>query len=164
MKILLLITFIQILQLTMSNKSKSITKNGMTVKWEINENMINFEVSAPTKGWVAIGFNESEKITGAYLLMGRVNNVASEVIEHYTLRPGNYQPITNFGIPSQVKNVKGHESETSTFLNFTIPINKISNYHKNLNENSSWNMIIAFSAEDDFQHHSMMRTNVPIIL
>ena len=96
--------------------------------------------------------------------MGRLKNGIPEVVEHFTSSAGNYQPIENYGVPSQEKNVLGSESRDSTILSFSISTEALSKYHKNLKENSSWSMIMAYSLEDDFQHHSIMRTSVQIKL
>ena len=66
----------------------------MTVTWNYQDQRIHFEMSAPTKGWLTIGFNTSTSMTGAYLLMGRYVDDKAELVEHYTISSGNYKPIS----------------------------------------------------------------------
>lgn len=146
------------------NKMKEISKNNMSVKWHIKEDLIHLEMKAPTKGWVAIGFNEDQYLAGAYLLMGHISNGLVEVVEHYTEHPGKYQPIQNYGIKSRILNPMGAETSTGTLVKFSLPINAGSKYHKNLISGSDWVLILAYSQDDDFQHHSIMRTSVKIKL
>lgn len=143
---------------------KEISKNNMTVKWKIEKEHIHFEMEAPTDGWVAIGFNETSALAGTYLLMGRIRNGTAEVVEHYTERPGSYQPTTNYGVPVQVFSVTGDEKGKMTRLNYSIPIEKASKYHKQLSPETKWTLLMAYSLEDDFQHHSIVRTSVEIKL
>lgn len=143
---------------------KEITKNNMTVKWKIEQEIILFEMEAPTDGWVAIGFNETSSLTAIYLLMGRVKNGKSEVVEHYTEKPGSYQLIVQYGVASQITNISGTESGNFTRLKFSIPVEAASRYHKELLPDSKWTLLMAYSLEDDFQHHSIMRTSVDIKL
>lgn len=157
--VLLVTNFIQA-----QNMMQTIEKNQMIVSWEVQENQIYFEMQAPTQGWVTIGFNENESLSGAYLLMGRIKNGKAEVVEHYVKQPGDYQPILEYGIESQILSVNGLENETQTQLSFSIPIAAISQYHKNLFVGTQWTLIIAYSTEDDFQHHSIMRTSAKIQL
>lgn len=142
----------------------TISKNKMTVRWQVEGDLIHFEMEAPTKGWVAIGFNETDQITGAYLLMGRVRHNKTEVLEHFTESPGNYHPLENYGIVNQVRNISGTEKDGRTTLKFSIPLTPASRYHKKLWTGKQWWLILAYSREDDFQHHSVMRTSESIKL
>jgi len=143
---------------------QEISKNDMTVKWNIEQEIIHIEMEAPTDGWVAIGFNESTSLSGTYLLMGRVINGNAEIVEHYTDKPGSYKPIAEYGIANQTDLLSGEETENLTRIRFSIPISAASTYHKELLPKSTWNLLMAYSLEDDFQHHSIMRTSVNIEL
>jgi hypothetical protein len=143
---------------------QTISKNGMTVTWYHQNERIYFGMSAPTDGWIAIGFNVSDDIKGTYLLMGNVVDDKPNVVEHYTVSTGNYKPITAFAVPSQVQHVEGVESKKNTVLNFSLPVKAISKYQKDLLPGCKYMLHIAYSREDDFQHHSMMRTSVNILL
>ena len=138
--------------------ANSITKNDMTVTWKHKEARVHFEMKAPTNGWVAIGFNTSQSITGTYLLMGRVVNGVAEVVEHYTLSPGKYKPLETLGAESAVEDVAGSETQEGTTLKFSLPISALNTYARNLSRGETYVLLMAFSREDDFQHHSMMRT------
>lgn len=146
------------------NTIQTIEKNKMKVSWEIYNNQIHFQIQAPTRGWLAIGFNENESLSNAYLLMGRIKNGKAEIVEHYVSQPGSYQPILEYGIENQILSVSGLENETQTQLSFSIPTAAVSQYHKNLFAGTLWTLIIAYSLEDDFQHHSTMRTSTKIQL
>jgi hypothetical protein len=143
---------------------KEVSKNNMTVKWKIEHELILFEMEALTDGWVAIGFNETNSLTGTYLLMGRVKNGKTEVVEHYTSNPGSYKPIVQYGVASQITNISGNESGNFTRLKFAIPVKVASKYHKELMPDTEWTLLMAYSLEDDFQHHSIMRTSIDIKL
>jgi len=153
-----------ITQIQPQDTMKEVRKNNMTVRWKMEKEYIYFEIEAPTSGWVAIGFNETTSLAGTYLLMGRIRNGKAEVVEHYTEKPGNYKPIADLGIPNQVISISGDEKGNLTKLKFSIPISKSSKYHKQLSTESKWTLLFAYSVDDDFQHHSIMRTSVNIKL
>jgi DOMON domain len=155
---------ISLAQAQAQSNMMEISKNNMTVRWRIENELIHFEMEAPTHGWVAIGFSESASLTGTYLLMGRIQNGKSEVVEHFTDQPGSYRPIIDYGEANQTISVSGDEVGNMTRLKFSIPILKVSKYHKNLSPGTTWNLLLAYSISDDFQHHSIMRTSVEIIL
>jgi len=146
------------------NIDKTISKNKMKVSWQYKNGRIYFEMSAPTDGWITIGFNSTSGIEGAYLLMGNVEKGKPNVVEHYTINPGNYKTISSLGETPQVKDVSGDEKPNRTVLKFSLPIKVENQYQKDLSEGRAYTMIIAYSHEDDFQHHSIMRTSVNIKL
>jgi hypothetical protein len=143
---------------------KTITQNGMTVSWLYRQDRMYFEMEAPTEGWVAIGFNERNTLPGSYLLMGSVVAGTPNVVEHYTLSPGDYRPVSALGAAPQLNDVGGSESGGKTRIRFSLPIESRHQYAKNMIEGSSWILHMAYSREDDFQHHSMMRTAVKVQL
>lgn len=144
--------------------SNTVSFRGMTVAWSFEADRIHFKLSAPTDGWVAIGFNQHEGIQDTYLIMGRVANKRVEVVEHYTLSPGNYQPILELGETEQVRNIRGGAEVGITQLSFSLPLKAKGQYQKDLFQGMEYYLIMAYSQEDDFQHHSIMRKHVPIQL
>lgn len=144
--------------------TKYINKNGMIVTWEHQNDRIHFTMEAPTDGWVTIGFNIHDGTKGAYLLMGKVVDGKAQVVEHYTSNPGNYRPITQYGVTTQVNDTRGIETSEKTSISFSLPTKSHSKYQKSLNIGQQYHLIMAYSQEDDFQHHSIMRTSTKIKL
>ena len=158
------LAILSVCQFHQKTNMTEISKNNMKVKWKIEKELICFEMEAPCDGWVAIGFNETSSLTGTYLLMGRVRNGKTEVVEHYTDKPGNYKSIDQYGVASQITIISGTETANFTRLKFSIPVEAASKYHKNLLSDTKWTLLMAYSLDDDFQHHSIMRTSVDIKL
>ncbi|CAD5250518.1 MULTISPECIES: DOMON domain-containing protein [unclassified Imperialibacter] len=149
---------------TPSSQTNIIRKNGMEVIWAHQDDRVQFELKAPTTGWVAIGFNEADQLKNTYLIMGRVANNLATVKEHFVVEPGDYRPIETFGAPVLVDSIEGLESEDGTVIRFSLPIEAIDAYRKDLEPGKSYSLLMAFSLEDDFQHHSVMRTQTTIQL
>lgn len=145
-------------------QEKSIFKNKMDVEWSYAKERVHFKISAPSNGWLAIGFNPKPGLTGSYLIMARIKNGEAEVVEHYTLSPGNYKSLESLGEKNLVKNQKGKESKNFTEIEFSLPENSKTKYRYDLNSGHEYNLIMAFSLEDDFKHHSIMRTSAQIKL
>ena len=147
-----------------SDATQSVSENGMTVTWYHQGDRVYFDMEAPTTGWVAIGFNTSGEMKDVYLLMGRVEMRNAEVVEHYTSSPGNYESFEKMGAVSSVASVRGSEESGKTTLHFSLPHSRLNKYAKNLAAGSEYVMVMAYSTHDDFQHHSRMRTSVPVSL
>jgi hypothetical protein len=149
---------------TPSNQTNTIRKNGMEVTWAYRNNRVHFKMKAPTTGWVAIGFNEANQLKNTYLIMGRVAYNLATVKEHFVVEPGDYRPIETFGAPVLVDAIEGMENEGGTVIRFSLPIEAIDAYRKNLEPGTHYTLLMAYSLEDDFQHHSVMRTQTTIQL
>lgn len=164
----LIITFLlMIISVTMvfaNNEENTVTRNGMTINWSYSGDRIFFEMQAPTQGWVAIGFNDSAEIKGTYLLMGNVINDKPQVVEHFTISPGNYKPFKTLGADNEAQDIEGFESNDRTQLKFSLPINPTNHYARNLKNGLEYNMLIAYSLDDDFTHHSIMRASIKVRL
>ncbi len=159
-----LAVWLSALSTTLPTQRPPLEINGMTVNWVIKDQHIEFQLSAPTTGWLAIGFNETDALPGTYLVMARVRQRVAQVVEHKTLTPGDYQPITALGGQASVVVLSGKEQGNITSVQFRIPQQVADGFHKQLLPGSKWRLLVAYSREDDFKHHSMMRTNIAITL
>ncbi len=162
--IIFLLSMFALNQLNNIKTPTCVEKNKMEVCWVVHSKTIEFTLKAPTNGWVGIGFNENTGLAGTYLLLARVKNGEPEVVEHFTHAPGNYASIKSLGAIPVVSVISGKETSASTEISFSIPTTPTHKYGKPLGAGATYNMLIAYSREDDFNHHSMMRTNVSVKL
>ncbi len=142
----------------------SIERNGMTFRWLIQEEYVSIEISAPQQGWVAIGFNTKSGLTDTHLLMGRMVKGQAEISDRYVLAPGKHQAITKLGGTKWSTRISGLEDRQRTLIRFSLPLNKADEWRHRLVPGKKYYVLMAFSRDDDFQHHSMMRTEVLIQL
>lgn len=143
---------------------KSIRERGMEVRWRFTEDQIELEMSAPTTGWLAIGFNGRSGLTGTNLIMGSVANGETTLSDQYVSRPGDHRPISEHGGKSWLQLVDGEETDSQTRIRFLLPRGQSDQWHHALTPGKNLYLLVAFSREDDFAHHSMMRTEVKIEL
>lgn len=142
-----------------------ITRNKMTISWSYINDRIFIEMSAPTEGWIAIGFNTQTTITNIYLIMGVIDSNNKVVVqEHYVISPGNYKSFEALGAKISVKNIEGEQLQRVTRLRFSLPIEAIGSYKRSLEQGAGYILTMAYSLEKDFQHHSIMRTSAKIKL
>jgi len=165
--ILSIILFIKIAFACQAQQTmKMVNKNEMKVQWYHQNNRVFFEMSAPTKGWVTIGFNDQNKLKNAYLIMGRLvtPQANAEVVEHFTSAPGNYRSIESLGKVPAIQHVYGEQKNGRTILKFSLPVIPKSKYQQALSPGRNCVLILAYSTHTDFQHHSIMRTSLNITL
>jgi len=143
---------------------KEVSKNGMLIKWNIKSSEVIFKIFAPTNGWLAIGINTKEGLKGTNLIMGHVKNSKAYVEDQYIIEAGNHKRITSLGGQSMIKSYSGKENTTGTNLSISIPKDYKDKYHHSLKRGNEYYLLMAYSQEDDFGHHSIMRTSIKIIL
>lgn len=139
-----------------------VVANGMRVRWTFEHDRIWIEMEAPTRGWIAVGFNHTRDLTACYLLMGAVSEGEVKVEPHYTFRPGHYVSFAKLGVPSRVEAIEGGEDEQGTWLRFSLPVRAQARYARDLLPGKDFVLHLAYSQEDDFAHHSRMRTAVRV--
>lgn len=151
------------MQLQKTNEN-SVTQNGMTVTWTIESDYLHIEARAPTQGWVAIGFNIKEGLQGTNLIMGAVKNGKVHIEDQWIVAVGEHKSILDLGGQDLLLEKAGKENAKGTTITFRIPLQATDDFHHNLEKGKAYHLLMAFSREDDFTHHSMIRTSVKIIL
>lgn len=143
---------------------QKIEKNGMTVKWKFEDEHLIFYLNAPTNGWMAVGINESAGLPGTNLIMATILNGEILISDRYILAPGNHQSVAELGGVSSVSPLSGSEKQLESNLSFKIARGSVDRFHYELWPGKRIYLLMAFSQEDDFMHHSIMRTALEIAL
>lgn len=143
---------------------QSVSKGGMTVNWVHQGDRVFFELQAPTEGWITVGFNDRDDMSDSYLLMGRIINAKAEVVQYYTLGPGNYKPFGQLGSALTLADVSGKQQKNQSNIKFSLPTRALSKFEQSLTPGKDIIMILAYSRDDDFQHHSIMRTSLKVTM
>lgn len=146
------------------NNLKEKIVNRMAIRWEVLDDRVHFELSTPEHGWVAIGFNKKNELGGTHLVMACVKDGRVIGKDYYIQSPGIYQPITELGAKGIVYDLEGDEGFSGTMVRFSLPLNQNGKYYIPLIEGKEYNLLVAYSREDDFSHHSMMRNSLKIKL
>ncbi len=147
-----------------TDTQQEVTRNGMKVLWQIIGDSLYVKMSAPTQGWVAIGFHTKPGLAGTQLIMASVSGAEVTLSDRFILAPGDHRAITELGGQSALRLISGKETRDSTDIAFMLPLAAVDQWHHDLIIGQSYHMLMAFSREDDFLHHSMMRTSIVISL
>lgn len=143
---------------------KSITVKGMNFTWHFDEDFLHGKVSAPTKGWVAIGFNKHIDLAGTNLIMAAAEKDFFKIEDRYIVAPANHKSILELGGSEGITKGFCRESNGLTEMYFSIHRSVNDKFHHELNEGEYIFILLAYSQEDDFTHHSTMRTSIQIKL
>lgn len=138
--------------------------DGMQVEWAYEGDQLAFRLHSPYQGWVALGFNADNDIVGSNLVMGAVDGEGAWVEEFYVVGHGNQQPVRALGGEAAVSTFVGMENASGTSFHFAINTQIQDAYRYDLREGSKVWLICAYSMQDDFGHHAIMRRHVQVTL
>lgn len=144
--------------------AQSLSTGGMNVTWNIVEDHIEFEMTSPLGGWVAIGINDKDDIAGANLIMAAVRNQKLTIEDQYVPSRGEHETVESLGGKSAISDYLGFESNGKTYVNFTLKLLALDKFHLDLEKGKEIFLICAYSESDDFNHHSKMRKHFKITL
>jgi len=114
----LLITFcLAIVTGNQSDGWKKVERKGMVFEWMIEGVHLRCIMSAPTLGWVAIGFNTHSGLTGTNLIMGAVEQEFYRIDDRYIVAPGNHKSMIQMGAEDQITLKSGREWQGKFFTN-----------------------------------------------
>jgi DOMON domain len=100
-----------------------ITEKKITFAWTVNGENIDIKISAKTTGWVAVGFNPSEKMQDANIIIGYVKKNKVVISDDFGSEANIHKKDTKAGGKNNISNKSGSETGGITTLEFTIPLN-----------------------------------------
>lgn len=134
--------------------------NGMQLTYQLENDSIEITLSAPTKGWVGIGFNRENNIVGGDLLLFHYVNGKVEAKDLFVKGFGDPRDDKQLGGNKSVVILEGEESSHETTVKFKLALDSQDPYDfKHERGNDFW-LIMAYSTHDDFDHHSRMRKHL----
>ncbi|MEO1254885.1 MAG: DOMON domain-containing protein [Bacteroidota bacterium] len=137
--------------------TKSLDAEGFHLEWDHENDQVNISLSAPSKGWVAIGFTEGNSIVDTNLIQGCVMNGKVMIQDQFVTGFGEHPPVEALAVPSRIFNLSGEEKHGTTTISFSIYSNTLDKLHYDLTEGKEINIWLAYSVSDDFDHHSRKR-------
>jgi len=100
----------------------SLTVDTMTFDWSIEGENLAIKLSAPTTGWVAIGFHPTDMMKDANIIIGFVKDGKVEISDDFGIQPTQHTPDTKRDGKDNVTVIGGTETGTTTTLEFSIPL------------------------------------------
>ena len=156
---LIIVAMIGCLSLSLSAQSL-IKIGGMECRYRILGDSIEWQIEAPTTGWVGIGFNQENSIVKSDLLLFRVINERIEGQDLFVVSFGNPKLDTSLGGKQSFGRLKGWEKNKKTYIQFRLPFSTTYTYDFTFKKGQPFWLILAYSVSDDFGHHSRMRKHV----
>jgi len=164
-KILYFIILMVVLsQAVFSDDFKEVEDKNITFKWKVEEDSLHIILSAPTTGWVGVGFNPSKVMKDADFKMAFVNNGNTVMEDRFGVGLFKLDNDTAIGGSSDFELITGSETNGVTEVEFTIPLNSGDEFDTVLNEGDEVKVLLAYGSSDDMSRKHKGRTSVMIEL
>jgi hypothetical protein len=100
----------------------SLEAKKMKLAWKVDGDALNIQLSAPTTGWVGIGFNPSKEMKDANFIIGYVKNGKVKIRDDFGVKERQHEKDTKVGGKNNVSNPAGSEENGITEISFSIPL------------------------------------------
>lgn len=142
---------------------KKLETGDFTFQWRIDdEDMLHVKVSAPTTGWIAVGFNPSKMMADADYIMGYIKDGKAYFSDEYGNGNTSHKPDIDLGGTDDIGEKEGFEKEGSTTIHFSIPLESGDAYDKLLKPGGKVKLLLAYGTKDDFKSYHKKRTSVEL--
>lgn len=143
---------------------QTISTNGIFFAYQIEDDRLNCTLKAETKGWIGIGFNSRNSIVGSDLLLFNIVDGKPSSTDLFVKSAGNPKKDTELGGKNSIKILDSKETGNTSMVQFSIALNSGDPYDFKHKVNQEFWLILAYSMDDDFEHHSRVRKHVPFTL
>lgn len=151
---------------------KTITQEEIIFNWRTDENHLYGQISAPTKGWVAVGFGSTEKMKDANIIIGYVDaegnvHVRDDFGVRTTLHKADDELEDKSGEKDNLNNIiegSGAETDDKTEIHFTIPLDSGDSKDTKLVPGETYQVILAYGEKDNFKYGHKVRATTEIEL
>lgn len=140
-----------------------LTLDGTTFAWQHRDDRLFGDLTAPAEGWLAVGFNDEPALRGTRFVIGVIGD-ASIRAELHIADPPRHRQIEVLGGVSDLRDLKGKQEDGRSRLSFSLPHRSTDRFAVDLMPGRSIHLMLAWSNEPDFTHHSAWRRHVDVIL
>lgn len=124
--------------------------------WLVDE-AIEIQLEAATSGWLVVGFNSENNILHSDLLQFRIDAGSVYAEDQYVTGLGKHPTDISLGGTNNIAVISGEKQEGKTRIRFRIPFASGDHYDFVHTLDKDFWLILAYSVDKDFQHHSILR-------
>ena len=153
-------------QMLLENGFSQVTVSDFQLQWKVEGDMLRVAAKAKTTGWIAVGFDPTQMMKDANIIVGYVENGEARIRDDYGNTTTSHQADLDAGGSSDVAELSGSEENGSTALSFVIPLVSGDDKDRALDPGKKYRVILAWGPDnsDDFDAYHAGRTGVDITL
>lgn len=142
---------------------RTLSEAGVSFAWSHRGGRIYATLQAPTRGWIAAGFNGARSLEGTRFVIAAVASTPIVVEEHIALVPDHRRVDLAGGVPA-LADVAGGFTNGVSRCDFSLPQVIPGAYALDLAPGRSTYLMLAWSQAPEFDHHSAWRKHYDVIL
>ncbi len=132
-----------------------ISAEDMSFSWKIDKSSLKIKLNGKTKGWLGIGFNPTEEMKDANIIIGYVKNGKAVISDEFGISKRQHQKDTSLGGTDDITNPEGTETGDMTGISFGMPLQSKDIYDKNIDTGKMTTVILAYGED-----HNMMKMHI----
>jgi len=136
----------------------------MTFRWKHEGRRLKGEISAPTLGWLAVGFNDRATLKGTRFVIAAVDEAGKLRIDERIAIVPDHTTVAELGGLTGLGDLSGRREGTRTVIGFSLPHTTGDRFPVDLRPHATTHLMLAWSQSADFDHHSTWRRHVSVNL
>ena len=121
---------------------------GVQVQWRVTGDTLSVQVAAATTGWIAVGFDPSNRMADANIIIGYVSGGEVHLRDDFGTGNTRHGADVDNGGTDDLSDVEGEETGGVTTIRFTIPLDSGDSTDKPLVAGSTYKIIVARGPDD----------------
>ncbi len=136
------------------------------IEWKVDGEEIEFVISAPTTGWVAIGFDPERAMKGADMIFGFVDQGEATISDQYGNGLFSHKADTSLGGSNDVQLLDAGEENGRTRIRFSRPLDSGDQYDRPLSPGGRHTVMFAYGPDeaDNFTSKHTFRSSAELEL
>ena len=135
-----------------------------TVSWVFKAETIEFTMSAPTTGWISLGFNPTRWMKDADYILAYVENGQVYISDEYGTGSTSHKSDISLGGKVSAKAISFVEEAKKTTITFSLPLNSGDQYDTVFVEGEECKVLAVYATSKNFKSKHKKRSSIDIIL
>jgi hypothetical protein len=148
----------------LANSFRKVEVKDIVFQWNIDGENIDIILSAPTTGWIAVGFDPGRMMKDANIIIGYVENNEVFIRDDFGAGYTKHKADTDLGGTDDITIKGGSEINGKTTLEFSIPLHSLDSNDRILEQGEEYKLIFAYGKKDDFTSYHKFRTSIKVTL
>jgi hypothetical protein len=141
---------------------QAVSELGVTFQWKIEDGMLEGILTGNTEGWIAVGFNPTDMMEGANLVIGYVEDEEVYIRDDYGSWLTSHVSDESVGGSDDINIISGEEKNGTTSLRFSIPIDSGDEYDGTLNLGGKNTILLSYGGNDSFTSMHRGKTKLEV--
>ena len=132
--------------------------------WAFKAETIEFTMSAPTTGWISLGFNPTKRMKDADYILAYIKDGKVYISDEYGTGNTSHSSDVSLGGKASAKAISFVEEAKKTTITFSLPLNSGDQYDTVFVKGEKCKVLAAYGTSKNFSARHRKRDSTEIIL